>query len=94
MDTVRERGSVWLVVSKLIPSVKVLVPVATGLAKMNNIKATIIFFLGSLLWAGLLTGIGYYFGDKVNLVGFFAVLFIVYFVIGLFGYKRVKRNTR
>lgn len=92
MDKVNKKGTVWLIVGKVTPSIKVLVPVVTGLSKVSKGKAVAIFFLGSLVWACVVTYLGYYFGKSASLVQFYIIVTCIYFVIGLYGYFKLKNR--
>ncbi len=94
MKQVKMRGSWWLVFGKCIPSLKVLVPIIVGLSEIETKKAVSIFFLGSLLWATIVTYLGYHFGKTANLLQFYLVVTCIYIVIGLITSYKIKKNSK
>lgn len=82
----------WLILGKLTPSIKVLVPIICGLSKTSFYRATVIFFTGSLLWAMAVTYLGFYFGKESSLLEFYLIVTFVYVVIGIFVYR--KNNSK
>lgn len=62
---VRERGSVGIFVSKLIPMVRTLISIPAGIVRMNFVKYAISSTLGILVWNLVFVGAGYLFGDTV-----------------------------
>lgn len=62
---IRERGSVGIFVSKLIPMVRTLISIPAGVSKMNLVQYTLSSTLGILLWNLFFVGAGYFLGDAV-----------------------------
>lgn len=67
---------------KLIPSVKVFIPILAAFFDMKRSLAFIAFLLGSIVWGITLTFIGYYFGKSFDLKTFFICLLVIYLFIG------------
>lgn len=65
LEWVRQKGSVGIFVSKLIPMVRTLVSIPAGVSKMNLVKYTVSSTLGILVWNLFFVGAGYYLGDRV-----------------------------
>ncbi|MDE7331123.1 MAG: DedA family protein [Lachnospiraceae bacterium] len=65
LEWVRQKGSVGIFVSKLIPMVRTLVSIPAGVSKMNLVKYTVSSTLGILVWNLFFVGAGYYLGDAV-----------------------------
>ena len=82
----------WLILGKLTPSIKVLVPIICGISKISYLRACIIFFLGSLFWAMAVTYLGFYFGKESSLLEFYIIVTLIYAVIGFFVYKKNNSN--
>ena len=82
----------WLILGKLTPSIKVLVPIICGISKISFLRAGIIFFLGSLLWAAAVTYLGFYFGKESSLLEFYLIVTFIYIIIGFFVYR--KNNSK
>lgn len=62
---VREKGSVGIFVSKLLPMVRTLISIPAGVCRMKLWKYTVSSTLGILLWNLFFVGAGYFFGDTV-----------------------------
>lgn len=62
---VREKGSMGIFVSKLIPMIRTLISIPAGVSKMRLIPYTVSSTLGILVWNLFFVGAGYFFGDAV-----------------------------
>lgn len=62
---IREKGSVGIFFSKLIPMVRTLVSIPAGVSRMNLVKYTVSSTLGICLWNLFFVGAGYFLGDAV-----------------------------
>jgi membrane protein DedA with SNARE-associated domain len=92
-ERVTKRG-VWLLfVGKLTPSVKVLVPLVAGLAKISPHMAVILFTTTSTLWAAAFVGIGYFFGTQITMTGYSAVMGIIGLIVAIYFYKSYIKTS-
>lgn len=62
---VRERGSVGIFLSKLIPMIRTLISIPAGVSQMNLVQYTISSTLGIFVWNLFFVGAGYFLGDAV-----------------------------
>lgn len=62
---IRDKGSVGIFISKLVPMVRTLVSIPAGVSKMNLVQYTISSTLGIFVWNLFFMGAGYYLGDAV-----------------------------
>lgn len=62
---VREKGSVGIFFSKLIPMIRTLISIPAGVSKMNLITYTVSSALGICVWNLFFVGAGYFLGDAV-----------------------------
>lgn len=65
MEFLRQKGSVGIFVSKLLPMVRTLISIPAGIIHMNLRKYIISSTLGILVWNFLFVGAGYFLGDMV-----------------------------
>jgi membrane-associated protein len=86
-----QKNLAYLVVGKLIPSVKVFVPIYAGMIKVERKKVIAIFFVSSIIWAFALINFGLVFGKNVSLQKYFIVATTIYVVVFIF-VKNTKRN--
>ena len=63
MNYLREKGSVGVFVSKLLPMVRTLISIPAGMVKMDFVKYTVSSVCGIFLWNLAFVGAGYFFGD-------------------------------
>ena len=66
---VREKGSVGIFLSKLIPMIRTLISIPAGVSKMNLLTYTVSSTLGICVWNLFFVGAGYFLGDMV--LGYF-----------------------
>ena len=62
---VKEKGSVGIFISKLIPMIRTLISIPAGGGKMNLAKYTVSSALGIFVWNLFFVGAGYFLGDAV-----------------------------
>jgi len=95
LDKVRvafqKRGAFFLFVGKLIPALKVFVPIPAGIAKMNRGLYAGIILITSAIWAVPFISIGYFFGKSSDVFGKYALILILIALIvsGIF-YKYIN----
>lgn len=65
LSWVKEKGSVGIFISKLIPMIRTLISIPAGVAKMNLAKYTVSSTLGIFVWNLFFVGAGYFLGDAV-----------------------------
>lgn len=65
LEWVRQRGSVGIFLSKLIPMIRTLISIPAGISRMNLVKYTVSSTLGILVWNLFFVGVGYFLGDAV-----------------------------
>lgn len=83
--------------SRLLPVVRTLISLPLGMARMNFAKFTVLAFVGSFLWSGVLAYLGYVFGEHWVQVREAMRLFDIPILIALVGlvawyvYTHVRR---
>lgn len=65
LEWVKQKGSVGIFVSKLIPMIRTLISIPAGVSRMNLIRYTVSSALGILVWNLTFVGAGYFLGDAV-----------------------------
>ncbi len=73
----QKKGAWFVFVGKLVPALKVFVPIPAGLAKMNRVLYTTIILIASTIWTLPFIAIGYYFGKSSDVFGKYAVVLII-----------------
>lgn len=83
-----KKGAWFLAAGKLIPALKVFIPIPAGLAKMNRTLYVFIISVTSAIWAVPFIAIGYFFGKSSDVFGKYAiVLTIIAFIVFAVFYK-------
>lgn len=63
MLMLREKGSIGVFVSKLLPMVRTIISIPAGMVKMDFVKYTVSSCCGIFLWNLVFVGAGYFFGE-------------------------------
>lgn len=63
MEMLREKGSIGVFISKLLPMVRTIISIPAGMVQMNFLKYTISSLLGIFVWNLVFVGAGYFFGE-------------------------------
>lgn len=81
-----KRGVWFLFAGKLLPAIKVFMPIVAGIAKMRTAVFIPIILVSSYLWSLIFISIGYYFGKSAHLFGTYAVILFVaaFILVGVF----------
>lgn len=91
--TFSKRGMWYIFVGKLIPSVKAFIPIVAGLANTKTGITSVIFLVASIIWASLITSIGYYFGEHVSFKSITTVSLVIGFIVIFFVYKAYTKQA-
>ena len=91
--TFSKRGMWYIFVGKLIPSVKAFIPIVAGLANTKTGITSVIFLVASIIWASLITSIGYYFGEHVSFKSITTVSLVIGFIVIFFVYKAYTKHA-
>ena len=89
-----EKGFFWLAIGKSLPSIKVYIPIITGLIQMRNSKSFLIFLLGSISWASIFILSGYYFGKNFSFTNFVIFASLLYFLFAIWALVRLKNKRK
>ncbi len=65
MERVRNKGYIGILIGKLIPVIRTIIPIPAGILKMNFLKYTVFSMLGITIWNLTLVGAGYLLGNPV-----------------------------
>lgn len=87
----RKKGSWFIFVGKLLPAIKVFVPVAAGIGKVRREVFIPLMLVSSAVWATPFLAIGFYFGKSSDIFGKYSVILVIVslVVMGLF-YKFIN----
>lgn len=79
-----KKGAWFIFIGKLLPAIKVFVPIPAGLGKMHRGLFASLMFVASFIWSLIFISIGYFFGKSSNLFGHYAIALVVVAAIVLF----------
>lgn len=100
MKWFQKYGNSVVFFSRLLPAVRTFISLPAGLAEMNVIKFSVYSFLGSFIWSGILTYIGYYLGKNwENIHGVFSkfqyvVIAVLVLGIAYYIYTHLKKRHK
>lgn len=87
----RKKGAWFIFIGKLLPAIKVFVPIPAGLGKMSRPLFAILMFVASFIWSLAFISIGYFFGKSSDLFGRFAIILaLVATVVILLFYRYIN----
>lgn len=87
----RKKGLWFLFVGKLLPAIKVFVPIPAALGKVHRGKFAAIMLLSSLIWSFMFIAIGYTFGKgAVMWKSYGAVLMVIAAIIVFLFYRMLN----
>lgn len=87
----RKKGAWFIFIGKLLPAIKVFVPIPAGLGKMSRPLFAILMFVASFIWSLAFIAIGYFFGKSSDLFGRYAIILaIVATVVILLFYRYIN----
>lgn len=84
----QKKGAWFILIGKLLPAIKVFVPIPAGLGKMHRGLFAILMFIASFIWALGFISIGYFFGKSSDIFGRYAIILIVVAAIVLILFYR------
>lgn len=73
----QKKGAWFIFIGKLLPAIKVFVPIPAGLGKMHRGLFAGIMFVASTIWSLAFISIGYFFGKSTNLFGHYAIILTI-----------------
>ena len=85
----KKKGMLFVIVGKLLPVVKIFVPIVAGVGKMNRILYNVIIIITSFIWASIFVSLGFFFGKSAELLfkAYLPILILVALIVIWFFYK-------
>lgn len=77
----QKKGAWFIFIGKLLPAIKVFVPIPAGLGKMSRPLFASLMFTASFIWSMVFISIGYFFGKSSDLFGRYAIILVIVAVI-------------
>jgi membrane protein DedA with SNARE-associated domain len=81
-----KKGPWFVLFGKLLPAIKVFVPIVAGIGKMKTSIFIPIILVSSYIWSVLFIALGYYFGKSTDFFGKYAIVLgvIALILVGVF----------
>jgi membrane protein DedA with SNARE-associated domain len=76
-----QHGEISTFVGRLLPVVRHLISIPAGLSGMNHLRFSLYTLLGAGIWCSILTAIGYFIGEKQELIMQYAHKALVWVVL-------------
>jgi len=87
-----KRGAWFVFIGKMLPAIKVFVPIVAGIGLMNRALYTPIIFITSLLWSLIFIGIGFFFGKNTELFGIYPVVLIIVAIVVVIAFYKYMNS--
>lgn len=84
----KKKGAWFIFIGKLLPAIKVFVPIPAGLGKMHRALFASLMFTASFIWSLAFISIGYFFGKSSELFGRYAIVLVIVAVVVLLLFYR------
>ncbi|MHB1118114.1 MAG: DedA family protein [Minisyncoccota bacterium] len=79
-----KKGAWFIFIGKLLPAIKVFVPIPAGLGNMPRVLFAVLMFVASCIWSFGFLSIGYFFGKSSDLFGHYAIILVLVAAIVLY----------
>lgn len=89
----RKRGAWFVFVGKLLPAIKVFVPIPAGLGKMHRGLFMGIMFVATSIWVLPFTAVGYFFGKSRDVFGAYALVLLAIAGVVVFLFYRYLKSA-
>jgi membrane protein DedA with SNARE-associated domain len=88
-ELLEKHGAIYIFFGKLIPGVKVFIPVVAGLTSIKRSLVYSTLVTSSILWAYIFLQLGAFFGTNTSLTKWYSIVAIVILLIGyVYTYKK------
>ncbi len=84
----QKKGAWFVFVGKLLPAIKVFIPIPAGLGKMHRGLFASIMFAASFIWSLGFISIGYFFGKSSDFFGQYAFILVIVAMIAVYLFYR------
>lgn len=84
----KRRGALFVFIGKLLPAIKVFIPIVAGLGKMNRKLYLPIILVSSVIWSIIFVSIGFFFGKNANVFGIYGLILFVVALLVVFGFYK------
>ena len=89
----RKKGAWFIFIGKLLPAIKVFVPIPAGLGKMSRPLFAMLMFVASFIWSLAFIAIGYFFGKSSDLLGRYAIILAIVAAVVILLFYRYINST-
>lgn len=88
----RKKGLWFLFVGKLLPAIKVFVPIPAAMGKVNRGVFALLMFIASTIWSLVFIAIGYFFGKSTEVWKSYGLILMVIAAVIMFLFYRALNS--
>lgn len=88
----RRKGLWFLFVGKLLPAIKVFIPIPAALGKVHRVIFALLMFFASWIWSFIFIAIGYFFGKSAEVWKSYGVILIFVAIAIMFLFYRALNS--
>lgn len=89
----RRKGLWFLFIGKLLPAIKVFIPIPAGVGKVHRGAFATIMFVASWIWSLIFIAIGYFFGKGAELWRSYGIILFVVALLVVFLFYRYMNSV-
>jgi len=88
----KRRGGFFVFIGKLLPAIKVFVPIAAGLGKMDRKLYIPIIVTTSAMWSFVFVFIGFFFGKNADVFGIYGIVLFFIVLLTILGFYKYANS--
>ncbi|MCH8888870.1 DedA family protein [Patescibacteria group bacterium] len=87
-------GALFVFIGKLLPAIKIFIPIVAGLGKLTRVLYVLIILVSSLIWSLIFVGIGFFFGKNADVFGVYGVVLFFVALLLVFGFYKYMNSDK
>ena len=87
-------GALFVFVGKLLPAIKIFIPIVAGLGKLTRVLYVLIILVSSLIWSLIFVSIGFFFGKNADVFGVYGVVLFLVALLLVFGFYKYMNSDK
>ena len=89
----QKKGLWFLFVGKLLPAIKVFIPIPAGMGRVDRRVFALIMFTASWLWSFIFIAIGYFFGKGAHVLKSYSIILLIVATVVVFLFYRYMNGA-
>ena len=87
-------GALFVFVGKLLPAIKIFIPIVAGLGKLTRVLYVLIILVSSLIWSLIFVSIGFFFCKNADVFGVYGVVLFLVALLLVFGFYKYMNSDK